>query len=75
MPIIIGKNKFFTPEEAGEILGLHAVTVRNKMRKGVLPGRKVGGRWYISEAKLDAAFSGDWEPEPPAPATDPDQGN
>jgi len=59
----IGSNKFYTPEEVGEILGLHPVTIRNQMRLGQLPGHKFGGRWYISEERLTAAFTGDWKPE------------
>jgi len=65
MAIKIGPKTFYTPGEVGEILGIHAVTVRNLMRAGRLPAHKFGGRWYISEDKLSAAFSGDWQTERP----------
>lgn len=65
MAIKIGPKTFYTPGEVGEILHLNAVTVRNLMRAGRLPAHKFGGRWYISEDKLSAAFSGDWQPERP----------
>lgn len=65
MAIKIGPKTFYTPGEVGEILGIHAVTVRNLMRAGRLPAHKFGGRWYISEDKLSAAFDGEWTPEKP----------
>lgn len=65
--IKIGNRTFYTPEEVGEIMGLHPVTVRNMFRSGQLPGHKFGGKWYISEDKLTAAIAG--EIEPPAPKT------
>ena len=66
--ITIGKNIFYTPEEVGEIMGLHPVTVRNMFRSGQLPGHKFGGKWYISQDKLTAAISG--EIKPPEPQAD-----
>ncbi len=38
--------------EAAEKLGLHSSHVRRLIRKGQLPGRKVGGRWLVSEEAL-----------------------
>jgi len=67
MPIVIGKNKFYSPVEVGELLGLHPVTVRNRMRSGELLAHKFGGRWYISEEKLAAALDGEYHRPNPAP--------
>jgi len=67
MAIKIGPKTFYTPGEVGEILGIHAVTVRNLMRAGRLPAHKFGGRWFISEDQLAQAFAaGDQQTKPAA---------
>ena len=47
-------EKLLTPEEAAERLGLSPVTVGHMLRRGALPGVKVGRLWRFREATLDA---------------------
>lgn len=46
-------------EQAAEYLHLHLDTVRRLLRRGLLPGRKVGKKWRIRKPDLDAYLSGD----------------
>lgn len=46
-------------EQAAEYLHLHLDTVRRLLRRGLLPGRKVGKEWRIRKPDLDAYLSGD----------------
>jgi excisionase family DNA binding protein len=39
-------------EEAAEFLGFAPYTIREKARKGQIPGRKVGGEWRFSKRAL-----------------------
>jgi len=68
MSVIFEDVTYFTPEEAAAKLGKHAVTIRNMMRLGQLPGFKFGRRWYVSEHELHAAFKkqNDTRPRPQA---------
>ncbi len=47
------RKKFFKVGEAAEYTGLAVGTIRSFLRRGVLPGRKVGGTWLISIDALD----------------------
>ena len=48
-------EKLLTPEEAAELMGVNADTVRNWLRRGTLKGVKLGGRiWRIKEKDLEA---------------------
>lgn len=46
-------------EQAARYLHLHLDTVRRSLRRGLLPGRKVGKEWRIRKPDLDAYLSGD----------------
>ncbi len=41
-----------SPEEAAEYLGVSAYTVRDRLKRGELPGRKHGARWLIRVVDL-----------------------
>ena len=43
----------FTVPEVAEILRMHSVTVYRFVKRGVIPGFKVGNTWRISRASLD----------------------
>lgn len=45
---------YLSAEEAAELLGVSAETVKRHLRAGRLPGRKVGRLWRVSRAALDA---------------------
>jgi len=42
-----------TPKEAAKYLGLHLITVYRLIKKGELPGFKVGGQWRFKKDVLD----------------------
>ena len=44
--------KTYTPEDAAEALRCTPRSVYNYLRKGKMPGRKIGGRWKILEEDL-----------------------
>lgn len=39
-------------EEAAEFLGFAPYTIREKVRTGQIPGRKIGGEWRFSSRAL-----------------------
>ncbi|HJR88888.1 MAG TPA: hypothetical protein VJ782_01850 [Aeromicrobium sp.] len=48
-------SAYLTPEQAAEKLPrFNADFIRIQLRKGALEGFKVGGRWFTTEAAIDA---------------------
>lgn len=47
-------------DEAAAILKIHQQTVKEKARKGDLPGTRIGRRWVFVTADLLAIVRGDW---------------
>lgn len=43
----------FDTIEASEYLGVHEMTIYRWLKRGVIPGFKIGGRWRIHKEKLD----------------------
>ncbi len=48
------RDRLMDVEEVAEYLHLHLMTVYRMLQSGVLPARKVGGRWRINKQELDA---------------------
>ncbi|MFN4179367.1 MAG: response regulator [Armatimonadota bacterium] len=48
------RDRLMDVEEVAEYLNLHLMTVYRMLQSGVLPARKVGGRWRINKQELDA---------------------
>jgi excisionase family DNA binding protein len=46
-------SEILTPIEAGEYLNVHVRTIYRLAKNGLIPGRKLGGRWRFSKATLD----------------------
>jgi excisionase family DNA binding protein len=44
----------YSPAEVADMLGLHVNTVLRWLASGKMPGRKVGGVWLVSDARLRA---------------------
>lgn len=55
----MSKDGFLTVDEAAALLQMHPVTLRNHLRKGTIPGRKIGGEWRLSRAALEKYLSGE----------------
>ena len=53
MPTKIEDVTLYSVPEASQILHVTTVSVRNYIRKGFLKGRKLTGRWFITEDELN----------------------
>ena len=47
------RREIMTPKEAAKYLGLHLITVYRLVKKGSLPGFKIGGQWRFKKDFLD----------------------
>lgn len=47
------RTQIMTPKEAAKYLGLHLITIYRLIKKGQLPGFKVGGQWRFKKDLLD----------------------
>jgi len=63
MPKKIGNISLYTVEELSELLDIQETTIRKYLRYGKLRGRKMAGRWYVTEENL-AAYFRETEAEP-----------
>ena len=52
------RTQIMTPKEAAKYLGLHLITVYRLIKKGELPGFKVGGQWRFKKDLLDEWIAG-----------------
>lgn len=48
------KSPMMSTQEISKYLGVHEMTVYRWLKKGVLPGFKVGGRWRSKKEVLDS---------------------
>ena len=48
-----GRSPMMSTQEISKYLGVHEMTVYRWLKKGVLPGFKVGGRWRSKKDVLD----------------------
>jgi excisionase family DNA binding protein len=53
-PKDFSRTQIMRPKEAAKYLGLHLITVYRLIKKGELPGFKVGGQWRFKKDLLDA---------------------
>jgi len=49
-------SDLLTPEEAAAMLRLNRETIYRNLRRGKLPGTKLGGQWRISKSALESLF-------------------
>jgi excisionase family DNA binding protein len=57
-----------TVAEVAEILRVHSTTIYRLVKRGELPGFKLGGNWRINRASLDLWLSAE-HPQQPSPRT------
>lgn len=60
-----GMSDILNPIQVGAVLGLHPETVKEHLRAGRLPGRKVGRQWRVPRAALDTFLAAQEAPAPP----------
>lgn len=53
------RGSVLTISEVAEVLRLHPTTVYRLVKRGELPGFKIGGNWRINRASLDLWLSAD----------------
>lgn len=51
-------NEVLTPAQAADYLQVSEASVRAMLRRGALPGRKMGRLWRLRRADLEAYLSG-----------------
>jgi excisionase family DNA binding protein len=51
-------SDLLTPEEAAVMLRLNRETIYRNLRRGKLPGTKLGGQWRISKTQLETMLGG-----------------
>ena len=56
MSITLGKVTLFTVEELAERLDIQERTIREYLREGKLQGRKLAGRWYVTDDAIADYF-------------------
>lgn len=49
---------YLTLREAAELLKVHENTIRNWLKAGELPGKKIGRLWRISAAAVESLIAG-----------------
>ncbi len=54
--IKLGDLTLFTVEELAELLEVQERTIRSYLNTGKLKGRKLAGRWYVTEDSLKEYF-------------------
>ena len=47
------RTQIMTPKDAAKYLSLHPITIYRLVKKGKLPGFKVGGQWRFKKDLLD----------------------
>jgi len=62
MSITLGKVTLFTVEELAERLDVTERTIRDYLRKGQIHGRKIAGRWYVTDEAIADYFRQAEEP-------------
>ena len=55
-PLRMGDKTFYSVPELAQKLDVTTVTIRNYLKQGKLKGRKVMGKWFISDENLFEIF-------------------
>ena len=59
MPLIVNDIKLYDVKEVAEMLKSTEATIRVYFREGTLKGRKINGKWRVSEDNLNRFINGD----------------
>ena len=59
MPLIVNDIKLYDVKEVAEMLKSTEATIRVYFREGTLKGRKINGKWRVSEENLNRFINGD----------------
>ncbi|MBU2101887.1 MAG: helix-turn-helix domain-containing protein [Candidatus Omnitrophota bacterium] len=50
----LSRSQIMTPKEAAKYLGIHLITTYRLIKKGEIPGFRVGGQWRFKKDVLDS---------------------
>ncbi len=59
MPLIVNGVKLYDVKEVAEMLKSTEATIRVYFREGTLKGRKINGKWRVSEENLNRFINGE----------------
>jgi len=59
MPLIVSGVKLYDVKEVADMLKSTEATIRVYFREGKLKGRKINGKWRLSEENLNRFINGD----------------
>ena len=59
MPLIVSGVTLYDVKEVADMLKSTEATIRTYFREGKLKGRKINGRWRVSEENLTRFINGD----------------
>ncbi len=62
MPLIVSGVKLYNVKEVADMLKSTEATIRSYFRDRILKGRKINGKWYVTEYNLKFFISGDHTP-------------
>lgn len=49
--------RLLSAQDAADYLGVHINTMRRLLASGQIPGKRIGGSWYINAEQLAAAVT------------------
>jgi excisionase family DNA binding protein len=49
----VGTRQFYGMKYAAQFFGVHPYTVKRWVKSGKVPGKKIGGRYYIAKESLE----------------------
>lgn len=58
------RGDLLTPNDVANVLQVKRSTALDYMRRGVIPARKIGRRWYALRSQLEAHIGDLFEPDP-----------
>jgi len=58
MKSVLGVN-LYDIKEVSNMLSVTTTSVHNYIRKGLLIGQKIGGRWFVSEENVKSFVNGE----------------
>jgi len=59
MPLIVSGVKLYDVKEVADMLKSTEATIRAYFREGKLKGRKINGKWRVSEENLNRFINGE----------------
>lgn len=62
MPLIVSGVKLYNVRDVADMLESTEATIRSYFRDGILKGRKINGKWHVTEDNLKHFITGEHTP-------------